>query len=416
MAETNGQFWHIRGQSATGRIVDAALDLLMNQPISVPLDPSLPAELQGVIRRTDFKLQSRGHDTDCWIWEPSSRMINDPFTKQRRRIEEVIYHIYFGQTLPRNRALENRCGQDRCINYEHFTVIMPKDRGIIQRLRTRRKTEIDRGAKFIIDKLSKKYGWSENEQSLIFRVSFEQLHEDYSDPVEPASAQGQDGPEILPVVDLEVPPEPDKPSDPKTNQALSVAAEAGDMDLVLRLLELGADPNAQGDHDRTPLHLAAYEGHVEITRVLLASGADPNIRGTDEDTPLHMAVYADHISPTELLLAAGADPNAMDTFGYRPVHRAANNRSMGIMGMLLKAGADPNLATEDPIEEVTPLHIAAMGGKELVEMLLAAGANPNAKDKDGWTPVDQAYEFSGDMEIVRLLLSARRSPPQRDEL
>ena len=37
------------------------------------------------------------------------------------------------------------------------------------------------------------------------------------------------------------------------------------------------------------------------------------------------------------------------------------------------------------------------------DRLLAAGADPNAKDRDGWTPLHHAVEFSGDVEIIQVL-------------
>ena len=41
----------------------------------------------------------------------------------------------------------------------------------------------------------------------------------------------------------------------------------------------------------------------------------------------------------------------------------------------------------------------------MVRIPLVAGDDPNALDKDGWTPLEQAIEFSGDIEIARVLLS-----------
>ena len=46
----------------------------------------------------------------------------------------------------------------------------------------------------------------------------------------------------------------------------------------------GADPNARGRFDYTPLHYACWRGHAAIVEALLAAGADPLAR-TARQTP-----------------------------------------------------------------------------------------------------------------------------------
>ena len=47
---------------------------------------------------------------------------------------------------------------------------------------------------------------------------------------------------------------------------------------------------------------------------------------------------------------------------------------------------------------------AFYGPKEVVELLITRGANLNAKEKDGWTPLDQAA-YGGNKEISELLIT-----------
>ena len=64
---------------------------------------------------------------------------------------------------------------------------------------------------------------------------------------------------------------------------LHEAAAAGNLPLVKRLLELGADINEPGDilssggMGKTPLHWAVECNHPEVCQFLLQSGANPNV-------------------------------------------------------------------------------------------------------------------------------------------
>ena len=76
---------------------------------------------------------------------------------------------------------------------------------------------------------------------------------------------------------------------------LHFAAGAGDVDLVRRLLEAGADAAAIGGGGRTPLHEAldrpgpTGDRLVRVVGALLAAGADPEVRSENGDTPRTLA-------------------------------------------------------------------------------------------------------------------------------
>ena len=69
---------------------------------------------------------------------------------------------------------------------------------------------------------------------------------------------------------------------------LHEASENGDEKTVHRLLKDGADVNAKGWYDETPLFCAAGGGHEKVVELLLKNGADikaENFYGT----ALHVA-------------------------------------------------------------------------------------------------------------------------------
>ena len=99
-----------------------------------------------------------------------------------------------------------------------------------------------------------------------------------------------------------------------SKQPLLEAAAAGNVQLVKRLLELGADINAQGDtynsagSQNTALHFAIQRNHPDICKVLLECGADPNRMAFGFETPLHLAFREGNEEIASLLLDYGAEP------------------------------------------------------------------------------------------------------------
>ena len=82
---------------------------------------------------------------------------------------------------------------------------------------------------------------------------------------------------------------------------------------IRTLLELGADPNYQ-DPAGFPALIAALStdrtDRYELIELLLGAGADIEARGINDWTPLHYAAATDDLKGIELLLARGADPSA----------------------------------------------------------------------------------------------------------
>jgi len=68
-----------------------------------------------------------------------------------------------------------------------------------------------------------------------------------------------------------------KADSPSRHQALALAAQLGQTDIVRLLLDAGEDPdrfNPEGLHSHsTPLHQAALAGHLDVVRLLVDRGA-----------------------------------------------------------------------------------------------------------------------------------------------
>lgn len=159
-------------------------------------------------------------------------------------------------------------------------------------------------------------------------------------------------------------------------------------DIVLSLLEHGADMTAVDGSGYTPLLYACLLGQEEVTRTLLKHGADMTARNSHLSSPLHLASYMGHVRLVRMLLEHGADANAQDVEGQTPLHEATGKRYAEIAQVLLENGADVDAEDAD---WNTPLRLAVMRyNVEVARVLLDHGADKHARGKLGTTPADLA--------------------------
>jgi cytohesin len=127
----------------------------------------------------------------------------------------------------------------------------------------------------------------------------------------------------------------------KTGVELSIhaAARVGHIEAVKKHLAAGADVNAKGGNEWTPLHWAANEGHKEVVELLITKGADVNAKNEDGWNPLHWAAAVGQNEIAELLIAEGANVNAKDDDGDTPLDQAILDNQTAIADLLRKHGS-----------------------------------------------------------------------------
>jgi ankyrin repeat protein len=164
-------------------------------------------------------------------------------------------------------------------------------------------------------------------------------------------------------------------------ESLFDAAQKGDAQAVVSLIEDGADVNASQGDGMTALHWAALRGHVPVADVLIAAGAAVTVETrVGGYTPLHLASRGGNGSVVRLLLEAGSEVSATTTSsGVTPLHLAsAAIGDADAVVALLEQGADPN-ARESSARQ-TPLMFAAGANRSAaVRTLLAHGADPSLR-------------------------------------
>jgi len=260
--------------------------------------------------------------------------------------------------------------------------------------------------------------------------------------------------------------DPNAPLSQTGDTALMMAARTGKVDAVKVLLDRGANVNAKETWGgTTALMWAISERHSDVAKVLVERGSDLNAKsnfvpsasgrgfeGTapvapkpDQAieefasgwmTPLMFAAREDDLESARILIQAGADVNAVGGDGKDALGLALFDGSYDVASLLVDRHANVNHADA---QRFTPLFWAmdrrnmetapnfpwmiTIDPLPVIEKLLDAGADPNAlvnntpraRMRDGSPRIVFATAlmraaFSGDMELVKLLLAHGADP------
>jgi len=205
-----------------------------------------------------------------------------------------------------------------------------------------------------------------------------------------------------------------EPRDRRDQTALYVASSRGYTEVVRSLIDRGADLNVEcGDSDEwhsvkwTPLHVASNNGRLEVARLLLGHGTGVNYRDNRGKSALHIATRHASNDLVQLLLDHGANPYALDNVGKTALHDASSDGWVTIVKSLLEYGV--NVDAQSKLKR-TPLYYAAMEGHlEVIQLLLDHGADVNAQKEDRWTALHLGVLF-GHVQVVEVLLKRGADP------
>jgi hypothetical protein len=176
-------------------------------------------------------------------------------------------------------------------------------------------------------------------------------------------------------------------------QSLIDAACRGNVPRCEELIKSGVPVNGTDSNGDTALDWAIYYRHLDVVQKLIELGADVN--HTD-----HAPGYT--IGFTPLMYVA-------TPFRGKGYYRETMAERDQIAKVLIERGADVNRSTKAAGNfggADTALHFAVEDqNPRLIRMLLAAGANENVKDQEGYTPMDIAKwsNYAPNMAVINAL-------------
>jgi len=194
--------------------------------------------------------------------------------------------------------------------------------------------------------------------------------------------------------------------------ALHFAAENGNAEIVMMLIEAKANPNAQDRTGKTPVTVAAERSQAAALKALLAAKGDPNIRDQVQGSPLLWASGLGSPETVGMLLAAGANPNVQDVNGMTPLMWAAGVGKPETVKMLLEKGADAK-ATDKLTGESALMRALRTGKPETVKIIMAANPDITTKNSLGMTPFLVACAY-GDLDKITMLIDAGADKTAKD--
>lgn len=168
---------------------------------------------------------------------------------------------------------------------------------------------------------------------------------------------------------------------------LILAAQKGDLDVIIALLEHGANPCESNGHSSALIE-ASHFGNYDIVKILLEKGAFINQKTLTGTTALMRASQEGHANIVKMLISYNADIECKTQDGMNALILAARRGHLDVVQILLRIGCRVNESTS---KQSTALMLACKHGhSDIAIALMTHGAELSIKDNHGRSAVSFA--------------------------
>ena len=205
----------------------------------------------------------------------------------------------------------------------------------------------------------------------------------------------------------------------KGTTALWISACNRHIDIVMQLLEMGANPNLANLKGDSPLIPACQKGSDNIVELLLEAGADMNVYNKNRDNPVLICCRTGQANILRMLLGRVSQQECkqlLDTYaeidGFVPLLASTELDKTECIKVCHSFGANLETMTADTnpiLSGGTAFHLACHYGRlASAKVLEELGADICSKTANGSTPLHLAI-IRGHINIVRYLMSLEKA-------
>ena len=211
-------------------------------------------------------------------------------------------------------------------------------------------------------------------------------------------------------------PEPGEQT--RLDARLIAAAWDNDVELARRLIDRGADVNAQDDTQQSAFLIAASEGYVALLDLTLRQGADLDSKDSFNGTALIRATERGHAAIAGRLVRAGIDVDHVNNLGWTALHESVilgdgTERYVDTVRVLVAAGADVGIPAVD--DDLTAGQHAEQMGQTAVADLLRKTAEAEDIRRRAAQEASVAAASDGDADAAALMLRSKADLEGRDD-
>jgi ankyrin repeat protein len=231
----------------------------------------------------------------------------------------------------------------------------------------------------------------------------------------PSASTPTDIPTSTPTPTESAMPEPGEQA--RLDARLVAAAWENDVELARRLIERGADVNAQDDTQQSAFLIAASEGYVDLLDLTMENGADLDSKDSFNGTALIRATERGHAAIAGRLVRAGIEVDHVNNLGWTALHESVilgdgTDRYVDTVRVLVAAGADVGIPAVN--DGLTAGEHAERMGQSAVATLLRKTAGADDVRRPAAQERLLAAAADGDADTVALMLRSQADLEARD--